>query len=88
MKLFQLYSVIIDKSFWTVEIITLNYVPTAGAFTAQNQCFCASHADTGVGFGGWCLYVQCGPCTEGKGVCTDMVVEGTFWRGRNPQRKV
>lgn len=30
MKLFQLYSVIIGKSFWTVEIITLNYVPTVG----------------------------------------------------------
>jgi len=57
MKLFQLYSVIIGKSFWTVEIITLNYVPTAGAFTAQNQCFCASHTNTVVGFGGWCLYV-------------------------------
>jgi hypothetical protein len=25
---------------------------------------------------------------KGKGVCTDMVVEGTLRRGRNPQRKV
>ena len=33
-------------------------------------------------------YVKCGPWVEGKGVRTDMVVEGTFWRGRNPQRKV
>jgi hypothetical protein len=46
MKLFWLYSVIIDKSFWTVEIITVNYVPTAVACTAQNQCFCASHTNT------------------------------------------
>jgi hypothetical protein len=53
MKLFWLYSVIIDKSFRTVEITTVNYVPTAGAYTAQNQCFCASRANTVVGFGGW-----------------------------------
>jgi hypothetical protein len=53
MKLFWLYSVIIDKSFWTVEITAVDYVPTAGACTAQNQCFCASHTNTVVGFGGW-----------------------------------
>jgi len=68
MKLFQLYSVIIGKSFWTFKIITLNYVPTAGAFTAQNQCFCASHTNTVVGLGGLVSLCVMWTMDEGKGV--------------------